>query len=299
MQEAKTKLPEYSVEWGKAPLVDTVAWLSEGDFCACYLVNSAYVFRFAKHDAASKAARIERSILPLLQNRATVQTPLFLFGGKSDRTGQQFVGYRLLSGAPLDDTILKSMPLEEQTVFISQIADFCRQLHAVPVEQIALINMPVLDPGRHFSRIMAQARSTIRPRLVKLTWQYYEDLLSLVTQHPDFHSYTPALLHGDLSPDHILADTAQTRISGVIDFGDACIGDPAWDFIYIREDYSPSTLHAVLQHYDAENAQRLERRVSVYQHLNNVDYALSAAQLQDEQQITEALAILEEQAAEG
>jgi aminoglycoside 2''-phosphotransferase len=52
-------------------------------------------------------------------------------------------------------------------------------------------------------------------------------LLDLYVREPALHAYHPALLHGDLSPDHILDDATADRLTGIIDFGDACLGDPA------------------------------------------------------------------------
>jgi aminoglycoside phosphotransferase (APT) family kinase protein len=47
-------------------------------------------------------------------------------------------------------------------------------------------------------------------------------------------TFTPALVHADLAPEHLLADPVTTRLTGVIDFEDAQIGDPAIDFAGLR-----------------------------------------------------------------
>jgi aminoglycoside 2''-phosphotransferase len=118
-------------------------------------------------------------------------------------------------------------------------------------------------------------------------------------REPTLHTYQPAVLHGDLSPDHFLADTEQARLTGVIDWGDARIGDPAWDLVYIYEDYGPRTLNAFLDHYDRPNAHLLEHKVRLYQQLNNMDYCLAVLSNGSEEQVHEALALLEEQAITG
>ncbi len=46
---------------------------------------------------------------------------------------------------------------------------------------------------------------------------------------PDFFEFEPALIHGDLALYHILYDSEEKRINGVIDFGVAGLGDPATD----------------------------------------------------------------------
>jgi aminoglycoside 2''-phosphotransferase len=43
--------------------------------------------------------------------------------------------------------------------------------------------------------------------------------------------FTPALIHSDLGMEHVLVDDGARRVTGVIDFGDARVGDPALDFV--------------------------------------------------------------------
>jgi len=62
--------------------------VGEGDFCHCYLVNSTYVFRFAKHAQAFAAMRVERCLLPILRDYLAVAVPHVEFAGRDDDSGQ-------------------------------------------------------------------------------------------------------------------------------------------------------------------------------------------------------------------
>lgn len=299
MGRSSGPLPEYSVEWGRAPVVERATWLGEGDFCTCYLVNGAYVFRFAKHAEASAAMRAERCLLPVLGEHLAVGVPRVEFGGRRDDTGQALMGYLLLPGAPLDRDILERLPPASGAALISQVADFARQLHGLPLEVIDPCTLKTLHPLTHLTGVVDRARAAIWPRLTGPVRRYHEDLLALYAEDPMLHTYPPALLHGDLSPDHLLADTGRVRLTGVIDFGDACIGDPAWDLVYIYEDYGPDVLSLFLDRYDPRNARLIGRKVRIYQQLNNVDYCLQVLSSGDEGPIREAMAILDEQALAG
>jgi hypothetical protein len=62
--------------------------------------------------------------------------------------------------------------------------------------------------------------------------------------------YQPCVIHGDLSlPDHVLFDPGINRVSGIIDFGDLTIGDPAHDFLSILEDGGDSFFALVTENY--------------------------------------------------
>lgn len=52
-------------------------------------------------------------------------------------------------------------------------------------------------------------------------------------ERPDWDDYGGPVrfIHGDFSPDNLMVDTETGRLIGVIDWGNAAIGDPALDFV--------------------------------------------------------------------
>jgi aminoglycoside phosphotransferase (APT) family kinase protein len=67
--------------------------------------------------------------------------------------------------------------------------------------------------------------------------------------------FTPPLVHGDLLPEHLLVRDG--RLAGVIDWGDARIGDPALDYTWF--------LHGPFPHWDV--GEDLRRRARFYHRL--------------------------------
>ena len=57
--------------------------------------------------------------------------------------------------------------------------------------------------------------------------------------------FEPCLIHGDLRQRNILYDNDEQCISGVLDFGDAGIGDPAHDIGSLLSCYGESFVHRV------------------------------------------------------
>jgi Ser/Thr protein kinase RdoA (MazF antagonist) len=74
-------------------------------------------------------------------------------------------------------------------------------------------------------------------------------------------------LHGDCVPIHVRLNRAD-EVVGLLDLGDACRGDPAWDLAVLTM-RSPERLPAVLDGYRADAARRewLERAWPVYRAL--------------------------------
>ena len=61
--------------------------------------------------------------------------------------------------------------------------------------------------------------------------------------------FTPVLIHSDFSHSHIFVDAKKGVVSGLIDFADVEIGDPARDFGVIWE-YGETFVKAMLKHYN-------------------------------------------------
>nr|AIA15074.1 Phosphotransferase enzyme family [uncultured bacterium] len=289
-------LPIFTLTNGHIPPVTTASWLGEGDFCFCYLVNGEYVLRFAKHATASAANVREACVLSVIAPLLSVAVPQPEARGINNETGEQLQYYPLVPGTILESEVLESLPPAVQASLIAQMADFMRQVHAIPLEAVSACGIPTFQTLTHFGEVMERARDTLRPHLTDAVWNHHEALLARATANPRFDHYTPVLLHGDLSPDHFLADLDTGKLTGVIDFGDVCIGDPAWDFVYILEDYGADVLTAFLAHYDSDNAAFLAEKVRTYQHLNNVAYGVSALAEGNDDDFAEAMAILTEQA---
>jgi aminoglycoside 2''-phosphotransferase len=76
--------------------------------------------------------------------------------------------------------------------------------------------------------------------------------------------FPAALIHQDLNGEHILYDPAHGAISGIIDWGDTIIGDPAIDFAGLLADYGENFAAQVLAHYHGEVDASFRARMRFY-----------------------------------
>ena len=90
--------------------------------------------------------------------------------------------------------------------------------------------------------------------------------------------FRPALLHGDLSPGHVLYDPRAGLLTGVIDFGDVMIGDPAWDLVFIYEDYGLDFLARLLPRYTAADPRPLLTRTYRFYLLDMIEWGVRSAE---------------------
>jgi aminoglycoside 2''-phosphotransferase len=113
-----------------------------------------------------------------------------------------------------------------------QLGRFLLTLHSQPMEDETRARLPLTRaPCRRadWLDIRHRVQERVYPLLLVHQRQWAEGLFDSVPGDEREFDYRPVLIHGDLGPYHILFDRASRRVSGIIDFGTAGLGDPATD----------------------------------------------------------------------
>ena len=222
--------------------ITTLDYLSEGWESVACLVNGHLVFLFPKRDMAEHYLRTEIRLLPELAPHLPLPIPRFDY--VADPPGQHvpfaFVSYELLSG-----TSFPNWPDEvlQAEWWKPPVGAFLTALHRFPVSRARELGVrPISQTAKLTGQAAAPAtwRETLSD-FYELTWQQAFPLLSdelqgkLARRFEGFlaeerhFAFEPVLLHADLQQDHILLKMPEQQVSGIIDFGDVGIGDPAMD----------------------------------------------------------------------
>jgi aminoglycoside 2''-phosphotransferase len=225
-----------------------------GEDHAVAIVDEAWVFRFPRTAEAAALGAGERRLLDSLRQVSPVPTPRYeLVSAAGD-----VAGYPMIPGAPLSEPLFASLPRAIQAGLLETLGVFLAHLHRLPP---GLLTPPRgiatawrgEDYSRRYRLRRARLASTL-PRAVLLRLdRFFEQLPGVVDKAPS------ALIHGDLSEDHILLAPDGDRLGGVIDFTDAGLGDPAFDFTFLWTygDWAPAQ---AARGYDAvEETQMLAR----------------------------------------
>ncbi len=212
------------------------------------LVNGTLVFRFARHKQAVVELERETALLRALAGRSPLAVPEPLYVAKG------VVGYIRIPGVPLTATGLRVMGETEQQEVAQQLAAFLGALHGVPLVTLPdeVRNAAVADTYEARANLCERIRTHLLPLM-------RPQARSMVAEHLDAFlvasgSFTlaPALRHGDFGPSNILYDPATNRLTGVIDFASAAVGDPAIDIassMFGPFGYGEEFLERVRGHY--------------------------------------------------
>jgi aminoglycoside phosphotransferase (APT) family kinase protein len=152
---------------------------------------------------------IEIVLLPVIAPALPVNVPLFEHISRDPL----FVGYRLIRGEPLVDEDADG------------VRAFLEALHALDASRLPVQHLDWVDAYREQC---AEFERLVFPLLDKDLRAQAKRLFSGAETLVDF---TPALIHADLAPEHLLV--RDDRLVGVIDWGDVRLGDPALDYAWL------------------------------------------------------------------
>ncbi len=215
--------------------VERYVALGEGWDSVALLVNDQDVFRFAKRpDAAVRQAR-EAELLPLLADALPLPIPRYTHTWTDPGwPGKRIVGYRLIPGEQLMSD--RDRP-ELRATHAARLGEFVSVLHAVPVEvarRHGALGGDAANRREAYRGFFAEVRANMLPLF---TAKEQAAIVAFWSRHLDddtSFAFTPTLVHRDLNVEHVLVDPATGDLTGVIDWGDAGIDDPAVDFAGLR-----------------------------------------------------------------
>jgi aminoglycoside phosphotransferase (APT) family kinase protein len=221
-------LPDYRVE--------TIAALGQGLDHTAYEVNGELIVR-RSHEPRAAAVEREATLLKVVRDLSPLPVPDPVFVDPDAGV----IAYRKLPGAPLLDH-----PVPDSMRLATPLGEFVASLHQTPtawVEPLAPAEAyPLADRLNDAADEYEQAAAAM-PATARRSVETF--LAAALPPEPD----AVAFCHNDLGAEHILVDIASHTITGVIDWSDAAITDPAIDFARAYRDLGPPVAEAMLAHH--------------------------------------------------
>ena len=219
-----------------------VELLDEGWDFKVFEVDGRWLFRFPKREASVAKLNTECKLLPGLGEWVSLPVPNYEYFCESpESSSRPFAGYRKLPGIAGDTS-----KMVDRNGVARQLGVFLARLHTYPVDKAR-------EAGVQEKRdLVAHLRDRSREQLRKLDGLNVDPGLLrryLENDTPVSFEGAASLVHNDLWAEHILVDSRSDRVSGIIDWSDIVIGDPAIDFACLYAWYGESWLENVLVHY--------------------------------------------------
>jgi aminoglycoside 2''-phosphotransferase len=273
---------------------EAITRLGEGMDSIAFSVGGTYVFRFAKHAEAAAGLRREIALLPRLAARLPLVVPRHEYVGEHSGTSDPFVGYRLIRGEPLDRALYNHLPEAQREGVLADLADFLDAVHAFPAEEAAGCGVARHGHRADYLEDLRRAQNDVFPLLADPVRHRVESRLAAFLDDDAHFADAPTLLHGDLWPEHVLYSRADGRLAGVIDFGDLCLGDPAYDLAFLALRLGPGFLADLLRLRPHGDPARLAEKIHAIALFNAIEDIFFGLEQEDRTLVDSGLAELSE-----
>lgn len=211
--------------------IDRVATVTAGypGTCAVFIVNESVVIKLFPPLVAGDFER-ERAVYRLLDGRLPEMPRLLADGVLHDRIEWPWLVTSFLPGEAWRD-VRAAIPHAQQLAVARMLGERVRRVHETPIQPG--LGWPAADAWPRFvAARLAEAPAALRARagLPERVVAEAEALLPAM----DWFANAPRLLHADLTEDHALVTRADGwRLSGLIDWADAEMGDPAYEWVVL------------------------------------------------------------------
>ena len=212
-------------------MLPTVEPLGEGLDHSAYLLNGELVVRFRRSPAEADQVAAEGRLLAFVSGISPVPVPRPVF------VDAGCMAYPRLPGVPLISAGAAPASVG------SRLGELLAVLHAVRPEQVAGFAEVDDTPPAEW---LAEAVELWPSVAEHVPAAYRPAVETFLAAQPPAAAVTLVFSHQDLGIEHVLADPVTGAVTGVIDWSDAAVGDPARDFGLILRDLGPAALTAAL-----------------------------------------------------
>lgn len=221
--------------------VASIASLGEGLDHVGYLVNGDLIVRFGK--ASEGAAGVEREAR-LLEVVAAI-SPLPVPEPVVVAADEGCLVYRRLPGVPLLELLERERCAHAGAV-ATALGRLLRELHATPLDRLSgLVEREDFPP----SQDLEDAAGHVEIAAGAIPASYRRAVDAFLAEPPPAAGTRLVFSHNDLGIEHVLVEPAGGAVTGIIDWSDAALVDPAADFGLILRDLGPHALDAALAAY--------------------------------------------------
>jgi aminoglycoside 2''-phosphotransferase len=190
------------------------------------ILDREWVFRFPRSEWSFHSFALEQRLLTELRARTAIELPNYRHVAPDMRFG----GYPIVKGEPLGNSLFQSLDHAGQCQALDQFADFLNALHGLSPPRLYGKQPRHGTPKADFIALyFQQQRKYLAPKLGQGLLGRIDEFFNV---YAAAETYPERVCHGDIDDHHVLFNLSSQKL-GIIDFGDAGIGDPAMDFAFL------------------------------------------------------------------
>lgn len=213
--------------------VHSVTLLGAGLDNRAYEVNGELIVRFSNEpDPAVRTARVSREsrLLAAVAEVSPVPVPVPVFTAPDVGC----LAYRKLAGVPLLDLPGRT---EHVAAIAGPLGDLLAALHTTPPGHWTGLVDTDVEPMADWRRDAVEIYQAVA---VHVPAAHRPSIERFLDTAPPPDDAATVFSHNDLGIEHVLVDPVTWAVTGVIDWSDAAIVDPAYDYGLLYRDLGPA-----------------------------------------------------------
>lgn len=191
IQQIKNEFPK--LHWTNFK-INTTGW----DFIVIVLDNKL-IFRFPRDNQDKISLKKEILFLQYFEKKCRVNIPAYEYIAKD----YSFAGYKIINGSSLKKWRYDKLTQKQKKILTQQISGVLTDLHSINILKIKNINLNKSQPDKIYQSLIFQSNKYLFPKLN----QKEKDLINCHFKELKKYTankYKNAIVHGDLSSDHII-----------------------------------------------------------------------------------------------
>ncbi|WP_144512536.1 aminoglycoside phosphotransferase family protein [Bacillus mycoides] len=245
------------------------------------IINDELLFRFPRKLEYANRIPLEKELCTILSHLLQeIEIPKYHLLYKNNCNTVPFCSYYpLIHGEPLTTELVAKLEKKELKAIITQLATFLAALHSIPLKRTETLGFPIEKTLTYWKELQTKLNQYFTNSLTSLQKsalnRLFENFFVCIAKS----TFQNTIIHADFTHHHILFNNLNKTISGVIDFGDAQIGDPAFDFAGLYYDFGREFTTSIYEQYSALISHRdpllIHRITTFYQYsplLHNLIY---------------------------
>jgi macrolide phosphotransferase len=211
------------------------------------LEGEDWVLRIPRRSDVVKRSSKEKQILDLVGRNLSVQAP------KWKIYSEELIAYPLLQGVPAGTIDMEAKAyvweIDEKNLpdtFVETLAKAMVELHSINHSDAKNAGLSIHTP-EELRHVMKERMDKVKAEfgVSAELWKRWETWLQNDSLWPE----QTALVHGDLHAGHILVDK-ESRVTGMIDWTEASVTDPANDFVSYHATFGEAALEKLIHAYE-------------------------------------------------
>jgi aminoglycoside phosphotransferase (APT) family kinase protein len=238
-------------------MVGAIGVRGEGLENVAYDVNSEFILRISKEADPDRRASLvtrEAELLRVITPFCPVPIP-----APTVVAGSALL-YPTLAGRPLLD--MPGAFRRRHTADISAtLGGFLAALQAIPLALVADYVETDDDP---MTQWLSDAVESYRAASGIVPAQFRGRIEAFLGNAPPPGRQQLVFSHNDLGIEHVLVDSETAAVTGILDWTDAALVDPAYDFGLLERDLGPTALDAALANHSTDQRAAITQRAGFY-----------------------------------